>query len=76
MLQQAVEEGRPIAQKAFFDFHRSPLDGDRTLASPLPCRARAHLQLMLQCRYMDIFDRYCTGCTFVDPIAVPVIIHR
>ena len=32
--------------------------------------------LTLVCRYMDIFDRYCSGCTFVDPIAVPVIIHR
>jgi hypothetical protein len=33
------------------------------------CVTQAH-------RYIDIFNRYCIGCTFVDPIAVPVIIHR
>ena len=33
---QVVEQGRPIGQKAFFDFHRSASDGDRTCCSPLP----------------------------------------
>jgi hypothetical protein len=31
---QVVEQGRPIAQKAFFDFHRAASDGDRTCPAP------------------------------------------
>jgi hypothetical protein len=80
---QVVEQGRPIAQKAFFDFHRAASDGDRTCAAPWHEHNRPLARAHAKCcssdairRYMDIFNRYCSGCTFVDPIAVPVIIHR
>jgi hypothetical protein len=33
-LLQIVEQGRPIGQKAFFDFHRAASDGDRTCPAP------------------------------------------
>jgi len=47
-----VEEGAPIAQRAFYSFRN--LDD-------VP---------------MQIARRYCAKCTFVDAIAVPVIIHQ
>mmetsp|Transcript_53170 Transcript_53170/g.140548 ORF Transcript_53170/g.140548 Transcript_53170/m.140548 type:complete len:406 (-) Transcript_53170:1459-2676(-) len=51
-LEIIVDEGFPVAQRAFFSFANT---------NDVP---------------MQIARRYCTGCTFVDPIAVPVIIHR
>ncbi|KAJ1495273.1 hypothetical protein T484DRAFT_1763382 [Baffinella frigidus] len=68
-----VEEGSPVAQQAFYNFDFS-LKNDAAIES---WEAFYNFDFSLKNdAAMEVAKRYCVNCTFVDPIAVPIIIHR